>query len=66
MLHGVDREQLRALQALEDRVQGGFRDFNIRLHDGEISVAPGGEYKMAEENVLVVLGKNDQLSKLKK
>jgi len=55
----------KTIRELNIRAKYGVNVIAVR-HDGEISVAPGGEYKMAEENVLVVLGKNDQLSKLKK
>jgi trk system potassium uptake protein TrkA len=53
-----------------------IRELNIRAkygvnviaykRDGAINVAPGGDYTLEEQDVLVVLGKTEQLAKLKK
>jgi len=55
----------KTIKELNVRARYGVNVIAVR-HEGAISVAPGGDYSIAEGNVLVVLGRNDQLDRLKK
>ena len=54
----------KTLRELNIRAKLGVNIIAIR-HDGKIEVAPGADFALKENTVLVVLGTNDKLAKLK-
>ena len=54
----------KTLRELNIRAKLGVNIIAIR-HDGKIDVAPGADFALKENTVLVVLGTNDKLAKLK-
>ncbi len=54
----------KTLRELNIRAKYGVNIIAIR-HDGKIDVAPGADFALKEHTVLVVLGTNDKLAKLR-